>query len=159
MQAQSSNLLIIWLLFLVTNSHPEAIRAYHKWPCKEVSTFIKTWLILFHLQFLLYLHSFLLVQSLSQVQLFTMPRTAAHQAFLSFIISQSLVKLMSTESVILSNISSSVTPFSFCLQSVLGSGSFPVSWLFTSGGQCIGASASALVFPVNIQGWFPFRID
>ena len=102
-QAQSSNLLIMCLLFLVTNSHPEAIRAYHKWPCKEVSTFIKTWLILFHLHFLLYLCSFLLVQSLSQVQLFAMPRTAAHQAFLFFIISQSLGKLMSTEAVMLSS--------------------------------------------------------
>ena len=33
--------------------------------------------------------------------------------------------------------------------------SFPMSWLFTSGGQRIGASASASVLPVNIQGWFP----
>ena len=37
----------------------------------------------------------------------------------------------------------SVTPFSSCLQSVTASESFPVSWLFSSGGQCIGASASA----------------
>ena len=35
------------------------------------------------------------------------------------------------------------------------SGSFPMSQLFTSGGQSIGVSASASVFPVNIQGWFP----
>ena len=39
------------------------------------------------------------------------------------------------------------------------SGSFPRSWLFPSGGQSIEASASASALPMNIQGWFPFRID
>ena len=53
------------------------------------------------------------------------------------------------------NISSSVAPFSCCPQSFLASGSFPMSWLFASGGQSIGASASALVLPMNIQGWYP----
>jgi len=43
------------------------------------------------------------------------------------------------------------TPFSSCPQSFPASGSFPVRWFFTSGGQSIGASASALVLPVNIQ--------
>ena len=52
-------------------------------------------------------------------------------------------------------ISSSVIPFSSCLQSFLASGSFPVSQLFTSGGQSIGASASASVLQMNIQDWFP----
>ena len=53
-------------------------------------------------------------------------------------------------------ISSSATPFSFsfCLQSFPASKCFPVSWLFTSGGQTIGASASATVLPMNIQDWF-----
>ena len=51
-------------------------------------------------------------------------------------------------------LSSSVVPFSSCPQSFLVSGSFPISWLFTSGGQSIGASTSASVLPVNIQGWF-----
>ena len=50
-------------------------------------------------------------------------------------------------------ISSSVISFSSCLQSFPASGSFPVSWLFTSGGQSIGASASLL--PMNTQDWFP----
>ena len=45
--------------------------------------------------------------------------------------------------------------FSFCHPSFPASGSFPVSQLFTSGGQSIGASASALVLAVNIQDWFP----
>ena len=49
-------------------------------------------------------------------------------------------------------ISSSVVPFS-CLQSLPASGSFPMSQLFASGGQSIGASASVL--PMNIQSWFP----
>ena len=48
-----------------------------------------------------------------------------------------------------------VTLFSSCPQSFLESGSFPMSQLFTSGGQRIGASALALVLPMNIQGWFP----
>ena len=52
-------------------------------------------------------------------------------------------------------ISSSVAPFSSCPQSFPASVSFPVSWLFTSGGQSIGASASASVLPMNIQDWFP----
>ena len=52
-------------------------------------------------------------------------------------------------------ISSFITPFSSCFQSFPASGSFPVSWLFTSGGQSIGAPASASVLPMNIQGWFP----
>ena len=52
-------------------------------------------------------------------------------------------------------ISSSATPFPFCPQSFPASGSFPVSGLFTSGGQRIGASALASVLPVNIHGWFP----
>ena len=54
-------------------------------------------------------------------------------------------------------ISSSVTPFSCCLYSFPTSGSFPVSQLFTSGGQRVGASASASVFLMNIQGWSPKR--
>ena len=55
-------------------------------------------------------------------------------------------------------ISSSVIPF-FCLQSFPASGSFLISLLFTSGGQSTGASASASVFPMNIQDWISFRID
>ena len=55
-------------------------------------------------------------------------------------------------------ISSSVIPF-FCLQSFPASGSFLISLLFTSGGQNTGASASASVFPMNIQDWISFRMD
>ena len=52
-------------------------------------------------------------------------------------------------------ISSSVVPFSSCLQSFSASESFPVSQFFTSWGQSIGVSASTLVLPKNIQDWFP----
>ena len=53
-------------------------------------------------------------------------------------------------------ISSSVVPFSSCLQSFPASGSFPLSYFFTSGGQSIvGVSASASVLPMNIQDWSP----
>ena len=55
-------------------------------------------------------------------------------------------------------ISSSVIPFSSCLQSFPASGSFPTSWLFASAGQSIGASASASILPVNIQGRFPLGL-
>ena len=49
----------------------------------------------------------------------------------------------------------SVSPFSSCLQTFPASGSFLVSQFFTSGSQSIGVSASASVFPMNIQDWFP----
>ena len=52
-------------------------------------------------------------------------------------------------------ISSSVTPLSSCLQSFPASGSFPMSQFFASGGQSIGASASASVLPTNTQDWLP----
>ena len=53
---------------------------------------------------------------------------------------------------------SSVTPFSSCPQSFPGTESFPVSWLFSSGSQSIGSSASASVLPMTIQGWFPLGL-
>ena len=52
-------------------------------------------------------------------------------------------------------ISSSVVPFPSYFQSFPASGSFQISQFFTSGGQSIGVSASALVLSMNIQDWFP----
>ena len=52
-------------------------------------------------------------------------------------------------------ISSSVVPFSSCLQSFRASGCFPMIQFFTSGSQSIAVSASASVLPMNIQEWFP----
>ena len=107
----------------------------------------------------------LFVQFLSSVWLFVTPWTAARQASLSFTISESSVRFVSIESVMLSNYLILCHPllslffffffatlFSFCLKSFPTSGSFPVSQLFVSGGQSIQASASVL--PMNIQDWF-----
>ena len=55
-------------------------------------------------------------------------------------------------------ISTSVIPFSSCLQSFPASGSFPMSQFFASGGQSVRVSASAWVHPMNIQDWFPFGL-
>ena len=55
-------------------------------------------------------------------------------------------------------ISSSFTLFFFCLQSFQASGSFPMSQLFTLGGQSIAALTSVSVLPINIQGWFPLGL-
>ena len=94
-------------------------------------------------------------QSLSHVQLFATPWNAAHQASLSITLSQSLLKLMSIESVMPSNHLTSIVPFSSCLQSFPASGSFPMSHFYTSGGQSIGVFASASVLSMNIQDCFP----
>ena len=55
-------------------------------------------------------------------------------------------------------IPSSVIPFSSCPQSFPATGSFLVSWPFSSNGQSIGASASASDLPMNVQGWFPLGL-
>ena len=73
------------------------------------------------------------------------------QASLSFTISRSLIKLMSVESVMPSIHLIICHPFSSHLQSFPASGSFPMSQ-FSSGGQSTGASTSASVLPMNIQG-------
>ena len=99
---------------------------------------------------------FVVVQSLSHVRLFVTPWTAACEASLSFSNSQSLLKLMSIESVMPSNrliLCCPPAPFSSCPQFFLASGSFLVSQHFASGGQSIGASTSVL--PMNFQDWFP----
>ena len=94
--------------------------------------------------------SVVLVQLPCRVQLFAAPWTAARQALLSFTISWGLLKLMFIESVMPPKHSSSATPF-FCLQSFPASGSFPMSYLFTSSSQRTGASATASVLPKDIQ--------
>ena len=98
------------------------------------------------------------LQSLSHVRLFATPWTSAHQAFLSITNSRSLPKIMSIESVMPFNHLILCVPFYSCLQSFPASGSFPLSQFFASGGQIIGASASASVFPVYIQDRFPLGL-
>ena len=90
------------------------------------------------------------VQLLSYVQFFVTPWTTARQASLSITNTQSPSKPMSTESVMPSN---NLT-LSYCPQSFLASGSFPMSQLFSSVDQSIGVSASS-VLPMNTQDWSP----
>ena len=93
------------------------------------------------------------VQLLSHVWLFVIPWTARHQASLSITNSQSLLKLMSIESVMPSNHLILCCPRRGHLQSFPASGSFLESQFFASGGQSIGVWASVL--PMNIQDSFP----
>ena len=95
------------------------------------------------------------VQSLSRIQLFATPWTAAPKASLSF-----LYPWVCSDSCPLSwwyylTQSPCATLF-FCLQSFPASGSFPMSQLFAPCGQSVGISVSAL--PINIQGWFPLGL-
>ena len=83
--------------------------------------------------------------------------TAARHVSLSFTISWSLLNPCPLNRWCRPTISSSVVPFS-CLQSFPASESFPMSWLFASGDQNIGTSASASVLPMNIQDWFPLGL-
>ena len=106
----------------------------------------------------IYRQLFSLVQLLSHVQFFVTPWIAACWASLS--IANPLSNRSYSNSCPWSQwchptISSSVVPYSSCLQSFPASRSFPMSQFFASGGQSIGISASASVFPMNIQDWFP----
>ena len=104
------------------------------------------------------IHSIVVVQLHSHVWLFATPWIVACQGFLSFTISQSLLNSCPLSCWCHPTISSSVAPFSSCPQSFPASGSFSVSRLVTSGGQSIGASVSASVLLMNIQGWFPLEL-
>ena len=93
---------------------------------------------------------FSIVQLLSRVRLLATPWTAAHQACLSITNSQSLLKVLSIESVMPSN------HLILCHPLLLLPSTFPNIRVFSSESVlCIGVSASASVLPMNIQGWFP----
>ena len=93
------------------------------------------------------------VQSLSRVRLFATPWIAARQASLSLTSSRSLLKLMPIQSVMPSSHLILCRPLLLPPQSHPASGSFPMSQLFTWGGQSTGVSASASVLPVI--HWLP----
>lgn len=106
-----------------------------------------------------YFNYFVAVQSLGHVQLFVTPCTAACQSPLSFTDSRSLLKLLSIESTVLPNhlnlchslpLSPSLFPSIW---------SFPVSQLFPSGGQTIGAAASASVRRESISFFVPIFLS
>ena len=94
-------------------------------------------------------YQFSSVQSLSYVQFFVNTWMPARQASLSIINSRSLPTLISIETVMPSNHSSSVVHFFSCPQSFPGSVSIQMSQLFESGGQIIGVSATTSVLPKN----------
>ena len=96
-----------------------------------------------------------LVQSLSHVQLFATPWTAAHRPPCSSPTPRVYSNPCPLSQWCHPAISSSVVPFSR-LQSFPASGSFQMSQLFASGGQSIGVSTSASVLPMNTQDWSPF---
>ena len=106
---------------------------------------------------LIFVYPFVVVQLLSHVRLFATPWTTVHQDCPS-----PPLKVCSNSCTLIwwchQTISSSVTPFSSNLQSFPTWGSFPVSLLFASGGQSIGASAALSVLPVNMQGCFPLGL-
>ena len=122
-------------------SEPPGRPTKHLWLCK----------ILVFTQCLPTTETFDSVQSLSHVQLFVTPRSAACQASLSITNSQSYSDSCPLSPWCHPTVSSSVVPFSTNLQAFPASGSFPVSQFFTSGGQRVGVSASAM----NNQNWFP----
>ena len=98
------------------------------------------------------------VQLLSHVRHFATSWTAAHQASLSITTPGAYPNSCPSSQWCHPTTSSSVIPFSSCLQSFPASGSFQMSQFFASGGQSIGVSSSASVLPLNIQDWFPLGL-
>ena len=100
------------------------------------------------------------VQSPSHVQLFVIQWTAARQASHLSPTPRAFSNLYPLRWWCHPTISSSVNPFSSCFQSFPASGSFPMSQFFISGGWSIGASASASIFPMNInwKGLISFKM-
>ena len=97
------------------------------------------------------------VQSLSRVWLFATSWTAANQAFLFITNIPSLLKFMSTESVMSSNQSFSAVPSSPCLQSFSASGSFSTRQFFPSGGQSTEVSSFSISPSSEYSGLISFR--
>ena len=106
----------------------------------------------------LFITRFSSVQLLSCVRLFATPWTAVCQASLSITNSWSLLKLMSIESVMLSNYLILCDPLLLPPSIFPSIRVFSMSQFFPSGGLSIGASASASVLAMNIQDWFPLGL-
>ena len=128
-----------------------------KLPKCQTEREIKTTNIYYFTENIIWLLSIIVVQSLSHVWLFVTPWTVAHQAPLSSTVSWSLLIFMSIESLMLSKHLILCYPLSFAFNLFEGSISSK-KLAFASGGQSIGAPASASVLPMNIQGWFPLGL-
>ena len=137
---------VYWAILIVI-SHFIDIRYYHY---LDFSRNLIKWVFSFVLLILLLLvsHSVMSVDSATSW-------TVACQAFLSFTVSLSLLKLMSLSRWYHPTTLFTVAHFFSCPQPFPASGSFPMSRLFTSGSQSIGVSASVSVLPMNTQDWFP----
>ena len=137
-------LLYCWFAIVVTKNHktlPKSVRAFLN-PQMQPRQ----------------LMAFVVVHSLSHVQLCNpMDCSTPGSSVLHHL--QSLLKFTSMELVMLSNHLILCYPLLLCLQSFPLSGSFPVSWLFVSGGQKIASLASASVFTMNTQVLISFSID
>ena len=101
-----------------------------------------------------WLKGHVVIQSLSRVWFFVAPWATAYQASLSFTVSRGWLKFMSIELVMPSNSLILCCSLLFLPSVFPASGSFPMNRLFASGGQSIGASTSASVLPMDVQGWF-----
>ena len=134
--------------WVTVKTEPERyVHIWIPWTCEYYFTMVNT-------QVFILSYPVVAVQLLSRVWLFATPKTAACQAPLTPV-SPGVCSNSCPLSLWCSlTISSSAAAFSSCPQSLPASGSFPVSQLFTSGGQSIEASASVSVLPVNIHGWF-----
>ena len=104
------------------------------------------------------LHFIVVVQLLSCVWLSVTPWTAAHQASLPLSSLRACLSSCPLSQWCHPTISSSVISFFSSFQSFPASESFPMSWLFTPGGQSTGASVSASVLLMNIHDWFPLGL-
>ena len=98
------------------------------------------------------------VQSLGHIQLSVTPSTTTYQASLSFTTSLCLLKSVFIELVMPSNHLILCHPLLLPPSIFPSIRPFPMSQFFTSGGQSIGVLASASVFPMNIQDWFPLGL-
>ena len=122
------------LLFSVKPQHESAMGIYIFNDCYFSEKYLNSWLLMLF----------------SHAQHFATPWTAAPQPSLSFTITQSLLKLMSIESVMPSNHLTLCFPLLLLPQSFPASGFSPVSWHFSSVDQRCGASASASVLSTTI---------
>ena len=118
---------------------------------------ISSFLSLLHSIFSSDIEGLISVQLFTRVWLFVTPWTAAHQASLSTPTLRAHSNSCPLSQQCHPTISFSAVLFSFVLPSFPESGSFLMSGLFASGGQIIGASASASFLPLNIQSWFPLK--
>ena len=114
-----------------------------------------TWKLTLLFHFILYSVQLSSFQSLSHIRLFATPWTTYARLLCPSATPRACSNSCPSSWWYQPTISSSAVPFSSSLQSFPAPGSFPMSQFFASGGQSIGASASASVLPMNIQDWFP----